>query len=36
VVLIVRGWLWLSFRFPWTIYFINLIIAALIGGGRRR
>jgi len=33
--LFVRGWLWLSFRFPLTMYFINLLLATLIRGGRR-
>ena len=36
VVLLTRGWLWLSWRFPLTMYFVNCFIAALLGGGRRR
>ena len=36
LVLLVRGWIWLSMRFPWTMIFINSFIAALLGGGRRR
>jgi hypothetical protein len=36
VVLLLRGGLWLSRRFPMTMYFVNCFIAALLGGGRRR
>ena len=36
LVLLVRGWIWLSMRFPWTMIFINSFIAALLGGARRR
>jgi hypothetical protein len=36
VVLLVRGWIWLSMRFPRTMLFINSFIAALLGGRRRR
>jgi hypothetical protein len=35
-VLVIRGWLWLSFRFPLTMLFVNSFIAALLGGRRRR
>jgi nicotinamide riboside transporter PnuC len=35
-VLLVRGWIWLSVRFPLTMMFINCFIAALLGGRRRR
>jgi hypothetical protein len=35
LVLLVRGWIWLSMRFPWSMIFINSFIAALLGGGRR-
>lgn len=36
VVLFVRGWIWLSWRFPMTMIFVNSFIAALLGGRRRR
>jgi len=36
VVLFIRGWLWLNFRFPKTFIFINYFIAALLRSGRRR
>ena len=36
IVLLVRGWVWLTFRFPLTMSFINFFIAALLSGGRRR
>ena len=35
-VLSVRGWVWLSGRFPMTMIFVNSFIAALLGGRRRR
>ena len=36
VVLLVRGWIWLTLRFPRTMFFVNACIAGLLGGGRRR
>jgi hypothetical protein len=36
LVLLVRGWLWLSLRFPLTMMFVNSFIAALLRSGRRR
>jgi hypothetical protein len=36
LVLFVRGWWWLSMRFPVTMTFINYFIVALLRGGRRR
>jgi hypothetical protein len=35
-VLFVRGWVWLSVRFPLTMFFVNSFIRALLGGRRRR
>ena len=35
-VLFIRGWVWLSMRFPLTMLFANSFIAALLGGGRQR
>jgi hypothetical protein len=35
-VLFVRGWIWLSVRFPLTMTFVNSFIAALLSGRRRR
>jgi hypothetical protein len=34
-VLLVRGWIWLSMRFPRTMLFINIFIFALLGARRR-
>jgi hypothetical protein len=31
-----KAWIWLSRRYPRTMYFIAVFIAALIGGRRRR
>lgn len=36
IVGIVRGWWWLSMRFPRTMIVINSIVAALLSGRRRR
>jgi hypothetical protein len=36
VVLIIRGWVWLTFRFPRTMTFVNIFLAELICSGRRR
>lgn len=36
LVLIVRGWWWLTCRFPKTMTFVNYFLAGLIGGRRRR
>ncbi len=36
VALFVCGWIWLSWRFPMTMIFVNSFIAALLGGGRGR
>jgi hypothetical protein len=35
-VLFVRGWIWLSWRFPMTMIFVNTFISALMSNGRRR
>jgi hypothetical protein len=35
-VVFVRGWVWLSVRFPLTMAFVNSFIAAMLGGRRRR
>ena len=36
IVLLVRGWWYLTNRFPRTMIVINFFLAALLGGGRRR
>src|SRR6185295_14350004 len=33
---LVRAWIWLSWRFPLSMYFINRLILGLLGGRGRR
>jgi hypothetical protein len=36
IVCIVRGWWWLSLRFPKTMIFVNFVLSAMLGGRRQR
>jgi len=36
VVLFARGYIWLSFRYPKTMYFVTVFLTSLLGGRRRR
>jgi len=35
IIGIVRGWTWLTYRFPRTMTAVNLILAELLRSGRR-
>jgi hypothetical protein len=36
IVALVKGWVWISWRYPRTMFFFNSFLSGLIGGRRRR